>query len=240
MYRGMRVLAVVPARGGSKGIPLKNIHPVAGRPLIAHVSEVVREVSEIDRVVTSTDHEDIAAVAREVGLEAPFRRPEYLCGDRVSDLQVLQHALETMETLEESIFDVVVMLQPTSPLRRSAHVRAVISRLVDESRDAVWTVSSTDLKYHPLKQLAIDAAGRMHYFDARGASIIARQQLAPVYHRNGAAYAFTRACLLEQQSIMGHNSAAVVLDEPMVSIDTLDDIVMVERLMAERTEGISS
>lgn len=234
MYRGRRILAVVPARGGSKGILLKNIHPVAGRPLIAHVGGIVADVAEIDRAVVSTDDDRIAAAAAAVGIESPFRRPESLCGDRISDLQVLRHALVTMESLSHGTFDVVVMLQPTSPLRRAEHVRAVINTLVDEERDAVWTVSTTDLKYHPLKQLAIDASGRMDYFDSRGASIIARQQLTPVYHRNGAAYAFTRSCLLELESIMGGNAGAVVLSEPMISIDTLEDVEMVERILAAR------
>ena len=132
------------------------------------------------------------------------------------------------------------MLQPTSPLRRPAHVTATVTKLVGEGWDAVWTVSPTDLKYHPLKQLAIAPDGRMDYFDPRGATIIARQQLGPVYHRNGAAYAFTRECLLDQQTIMGRRSACVVLDEPMVSIDVLEDFERVEAVLRRRAGGESS
>jgi CMP-N,N'-diacetyllegionaminic acid synthase len=235
MLTSKRILAVVPARGGSKGVRLKNLHPLLGEPLIAHVGRVIRQVPVIDRAVVSTDHPVIAAEAVRAGIDAPFLRPEPLAGDLVSDLAVLQHALITVEELEGSRYDVVVMLQPTSPLRRAAHVTAVVDKLIGEGWDAVWTVSPTDLKYHPLKQLTVGADGAMTHFDARGAAIIARQQLAPAYHRNGAAYAFTRECLLEQGAIMGVRSAAVVLDEPMVSIDTLEDFALTERMLKGRS-----
>src|SRR5438309_343462 len=94
MINGLTVLAVVPARGGSKGIALKNLRVVGGRPLIARVSDVVRAVPEIDRTVVSTDHSEIARVAREAGLDAPFLRPEAISGDRIGDFDVLIHALE--------------------------------------------------------------------------------------------------------------------------------------------------
>jgi CMP-N-acetylneuraminic acid synthetase len=222
-------LAVVPARGGSKGVPLKNIHPLLGIPLIAHAARVLSQVPAVDRAVVSTDDDSIAREALRAGLEAPFRRPDSLSGDLVSDQQVLHHALTTMESLEGARFDVVVMLQPTSPLRRPEHVMSVLEKLTGESWDAVWTVSPTDLKYHPLKQVTVGEGGAMEYYDPRGAAIIARQQLFPVYHRNGAAYAVTRECLLEQRTIKGARTAAVILNEPMVSIDTLGDFAIAER-----------
>jgi len=229
-----RVLVVVPARGGSKGVRLKNIHPLLGKPLLAHLESIVVALQYVDRWVVSTDHPEIAAVSRKVGIDAPFIRPEALAGDQISDLQVLTHALQTMEQIDGVQYDVVVMLQPTSPLRTASHVDTTIRKLVSEGWDAVWTVSPTDLKYHPLKQLVIGPEGHLDYFDQRGAAIIARQQLTPVYHRNGAAYAFTRACLLVQQTILGLRTAAVVIDEPMVSIDTLDDFARVEALLRAR------
>lgn len=234
MLGSKRILAVVPARGGSKGVPLKNLHPLLGVPLIAHVGRVVREVGVIDRAIVSTDHPDIAAEAERAGLPAPFLRPAALSGDLIGDLEVLQHALGAVEALDGVTYDVVLMLQPTSPLRRASHVVAVLDRLVREGWDAVWTVSPTELKYHPLKQLSVGEGGAMSYFDRGGAQVVARQQLRPVYHRNGVAYAFTRACLVEQHTIMGARSAAVVLDEPLVSIDTLDDFRLAERELERR------
>lgn len=231
MYGDRSVLAVVPARGGSKGVPLKNLHPLRGRPLISWTGDIVRQVSEIDRAVVSTDHEKIASVAKEAGLEAPFRRPLELSGDRIGDLEVLVQALQASEEHYGRRFDIVVMLQPTSPLRKAEHVRDCIGKLVADGLDSVWTVSPTDLKYHPLKQLMEREDGTWGLFDERGRQIIARQQLKPIYHRNGAAYAITRECLLEQKTILGRRCGAVVIEEPMVSIDTLEDFSRVEAMM---------
>lgn len=237
MIDGKLVLAVVPARGGSKGVPLKNLHPLAGKPLLAHTGDLVRQVPSIDRAVVSTDHDQIAEVAMSCGLAAPFRRPPELAGDLIGDTDVLVHALQEAERIDGRRYDVIVMLQPTCPLRRPEHVHAALVRLVEGGWDSVWTVSPTDVKYHPLKQLAVGADGAMTLFDPRGTAIVARQQLRPTFTRNGAAYAISRACLLEQRTTLGRHSSAVVIDGPMVSIDTLADFAAVEKAMADRSGG---
>jgi CMP-N,N'-diacetyllegionaminic acid synthase len=240
MLNGRRILAVVPARGGSKGIPLKNLQQVGGRALVALAGDVARAVPAIDRAVVSTDHLLIRDAAREAGLDAPFLRPPELSGDRIGDLDVLTHALQATEADDGTRYDVVLMLQPTSPTRRPEHVEATLRKLVEEDLDSVWTVSPTDLKAHPLKQLTVDAAGRVDYFDRRGATIIARQQLEPVYHRNGVAYALTRDCLLEQRQLLGARAGAVVIDEPMANIDTLDDLRAAERLVSAGARSLEA
>ncbi|NQT15900.1 MAG: acylneuraminate cytidylyltransferase family protein [Planctomycetes bacterium] len=228
MLHGKRILVVVPARGGSKGVPLKNIRPLAGRPLIAHTAELVRKLAYVDRAVVSTDHSRIAAFATRSGLDVPFTRPPELSGDRVGDFPVLEHALGEMEAQDEVQYDVVVMLQPTCPQRKPEHVTRTVAMVAQEEWDAAWTVSRTDLKYHPLKQLCLSANGALSLFDPRGSGVIARQQLEPTYTRNGAAYAVKRCCLKDQQTLMGENCTAVVVDDPLVSIDTLDDFALVE------------
>ncbi len=234
MLKGRRILAVVPARGGSKGIALKNLRPLAGRPLLAWVGDTVRALDCLDRAVVSTDHLQIRDAALTAGLEAPFLRPPELSGDRIGDLDVLSHALIATEADDGRCYDIVLMLQPTSPTRRPEHVLATLDKLIDEELDSVWTVSPTDLKAHPLKQLRLDQDGRMSYFDPRGAEIIARQQLEPVYHRNGVAYALTRDCLLGQRCLLGARAGAVTIDEPMANIDTLADLARAEALLNAR------
>lgn len=232
MIGGRRILVVVPARGGSKGIRLKNLRPVLGVPMVARAGHVAGQVEGVDRAVVSTDHEEIARVAEASGLAAPFRRPETLSGDRIGDLEVLTNALEEMERIDGVTYDVVVMLQPTSPLRKPEDVSRTIAMLVEGSWDAVWTVSETDSKAHPLKQLAMaPGSGRLDYYDPKGKTIIARQQLTPVCHRNGIAYALTRDCLLEQKTIMGARTGALPIDGPAISIDTEWDIELCEFLM---------
>jgi CMP-N-acetylneuraminic acid synthetase len=231
VLKGRRILVVVPARGGSKGVPLKNLRTVGGRPLVAWAGRVAAALPFVDRAVVSTDHEGIAEAAQAAGLAAPFRRPEALSGDRIGDWDVLHHALLEIERLDGLQYDVVVMLQPTSPLRRPEHVAAAVDKLIDGGYDAVWTVSETDPKHHPLKQLVL-VDDRMEYYDSRGAAIIARQQLTPVYHRNGAAYAISRDCLVNQRSIMGRRASAVVIREALANIDDEADLERAERLLA--------
>lgn len=226
MIKNQRILAVVPARGGSKGLPLKNIRPIHGVPLVALAGRVLAQLPEIDRRVVSTDHEEIARIAREAGLADDFRRPEALSGDRIGDLDVLTHALTATEALDGVRYDIVLMVQPTSPMRTADHVRQTVTKLIDEGLDSVWSVSETNRNFHPLKQLTLDD-GTLDYYDARGGEVISRQQLTPVYHRNGASYAFTRECLLEQRSILGTKAGAVVL-EPLVDIDTAEDLALAE------------
>lgn len=238
MIDGKRVLAVVPARGGSKGIKLKNLRIVAGRPLVALAGDVVRKVPEIDRAVVSTDHEEIAAVAEAAGLAAPFRRPPELSGDRVGDLEVLTHALEECERIDGVRYDIVAMLQPTSPLRTPANVADTIRMLATGDWDSVVTVSQTDLKAHPLKQFVLDGQ-KLAFFDERGRGVIARQQLVPLYHRNGIAYAMTRECILEQKAIFGRKAGALAIPGHHVSIDTEWDIKMVEYVLANGHEADS-
>jgi len=274
MRAGLRILVIVPARGGSKGVPRKNLRPVGGVPLVARVGHLVRELPWVDRAVVSTDDDEIAAVASAAGLDAPFRRPEALSGDRVGDVEVLVHALESCEKADGTVYDVVVMLQPTCPLSRAEHVSATVDELARGAFDAVWTISPTDLKYHPRKQLVLEDRGttggttsgttggttgdaaaargtdqagtdragtggaekKLAFYDPEGGNVIARQQLSPVYHRNGAAYAIARSCLLSKHSLLGENASAVILDEPLVSIDTLEDFAAVEAALSARDE----
>ena len=227
MIHNKRILAVCPARGGSKGIPLKNLVPFLGVPLVARVGHLVSDISMIDKAIVSTDHPEIVAVARQSGLEAPFFRPEFLSGDRISDAQVLAHALQEMECIDQVEYDLVVMLQPTSPLRRKEHIVQAIEMMEQGPWDAVWTVSETDSKHHPLQQLSVDA-GQLSYHDPSGDQIIARQQLTPLYHRNGVAYVISRDCLFSHDSISGKRTGALILPAHFISIDTMWDLQLSE------------
>ena len=233
MYKDKRVLAVVPARGGSKGLPGKNLRKLGGVPLVGLAGDAARAVPLLDRAVVSTDDGEIARVAEGHGLEEPFRRPAALSGDRIADVDVLVHALQATEVDDGTSYGVVVMLQPTSPLRTTAHVISAVEKLVDEGLDAVWTVSLTDSKSHPLKQLLV-TDGRLTYYDPSGAAIIARQQLAPVYHRNGFVYALTRECLLGHGALLGPRTGALVCEGPAISIDTEWDLELAGSLRRGR------
>jgi CMP-N,N'-diacetyllegionaminic acid synthase len=225
-----KILAVFPARGGSKGVPLKYIKLLAGRSLIAHTAHVIQQVPRIDRAVVSTDHAEIARIAMEHGLAFFGDRPKELSGDRIGDLPVLQHALEQAETADGCRYDIILMLQPTSPIRLPEDINACIDKLAADGHDAVWTVSPIDLKFHPLKVLRI-SDGKLDLWDSRGHQIIARQQLEPLYYRNGICYAFTRDCLMKTQSIYGTNAGACIVNHPFANIDTEADFHAAEVLL---------
>ena len=231
MISERKVLAIVPARGGSKGIPKKNLKKVGGRSLVSLVGEVISKVPQIDRAVISTDDEEIAEEAECHGISASFRRPEELSGDSISDLEVLVDALYRTEKIDGSMYDVIVMLQPTAPFRKAEQVEECLKILIKDSLDSVWTLTPTDSKSHPLKQLSLNESKLVNYYDPAGEKIIARQQLEPVYHRNGVAYAFTRDCLLNQKTIIGSRTGTHIIDGLSVNIDTQFDLDFAEYLI---------
>ena len=143
-----KVLGVIPARGGSKGIPDKNLALVGGRPLLAYTADAVKESKLLTRTIVSTDDARIADCARSMGLEVPFMRPSSLAGDEAPMLPVLQHAVETLEA-DGFHADIIVLLQPTSPLRRGEHIDAAVKWLERAGGDSVVSVVEVPHQFNP-------------------------------------------------------------------------------------------
>lgn len=230
MINNKKVLAIVPARGGSKGLPGKNLKEFRGFSLVANVGNLIRNFSIIDRSIVSTDSMEIAKEAKSSGLDVPFYRPEELSGDFIGDIDVLKHAISEMEKLDKTKYEIVLMLQPTSPLRSLNEIQKCLDLFIKKSADSVWTVSKTDKKYHPLKQLKLQKDNKMSLYDKEGSKIIARQQLDDLFHRNGAVYVISRDLILNQSSLIGKSSFAYISDIPHISIDTLEDLQIAEEL----------
>lgn len=235
MLLGKRILVVVPARGGSKGVPRKNIALVAGKPLIQHTTDLLKEMQWVDKAVVSTDDQGIADAALVGDAVSIVWRPERLSGDRVGDMPVLAHALAQAEGNDPVPFDVVVMLQPTSPLRTATNVSDCVKKLIDGGWDSVWTVSETDLSYHPEKQVKMVAGGFLEFYLESGTRVVARQELEPSYHRNGVAYAFSSQYVRSGAvSVFSPGkSSGLPTSGNHVSIDTLEDLARV-RVFLER------
>ena len=229
-YKEYNILAVIPARGGSKGIPRKNLCKVDGLSLVARAVKIAKSLTWIDKVVLSTDDLEIAEEGRKYGAEVPFLRPSELAGDTSKSVDVWRYVLIEAEKYYNTTFDISILLEPTNPFREPRHVEEVVKKLVDGDYNSVLTVSETDSKSHPLKQMVIKD-NHVGYYDDAGKDIIARQQLTPVYHRNGVAYAVTRKCLVEQKTIIGSNTSAVIIDEPLVNIDTEQDLKRAQFLL---------
>tara|TARA_B110000503_G_scaffold135950_1_gene217433 strand:- start:463 stop:1167 length:705 start_codon:yes stop_codon:yes gene_type:complete len=234
MKNNKKILCVIPARGGSKGIPLKNIQKIMGKTLIKITADCVKKINLIDKCILSTDNQDIANEAIACGIEVPFMRPSNISGDRISDFQVLEHALLAMEKIDKKEYDYILMLQPTSPLRSYKDVISCLNKIIDENWDAVWTVSKNDSKNHPLKQLKIDGYDSLSLYDKAGENIIARQELNPLFYRNGVAYVMTRNCLLNQKKILGLKTAGFIVNSYQISIDTPLDLELAEFFLKKK------
>ena len=226
-----KVLAVIPARGGSKGIPKKNLKEINGVSLVGHAIQVAASADKINDILVSTDTEEIATEAEKFGHRPSFLRPKSISGDRVGDVEVLIHAIEEMEKLRAEAYQYVIMLQPTSPTRVLSDINAVLDLVIEKRLDSAWTVNQIDSKYHPLKQL-VDNNGLLEYWDiSRAPNIVARQQLTKTYVRNGLAYAFDRNFLMEERRLLGNRSMPVIVDRPSISIDTEEDMELAKKFL---------
>ena len=233
----MRVLGVITARGGSKGVPGKNLKLLAGKPLLAYTIEAARASHSLDRVILSTEDEQIAAAARALGCEVPFIRPAELSRDDTPHLPVIQHAAAWMREQGHYHPDAVLILQPTSPLRTAGDIDSAIALLESSGADSVLSVSDVPGHSHPSRTLRLDADGFATLF-ATGEPvrkrINRRQDLPDAWAMNGAIYA-CRTGLLSgpDPSLYGDRVVAYRMPlERSISIDTIDDWAAAERELA--------
>ena len=235
----METLGVIPARGGSKGIPRKNLVPLGGRPLIAHTCEAARASRTLTRVVVSTDDQEIAATAAALGVDVPFLRPAALAADDTPMLDVLLDLLSTLEQRERYRPDVLVLLQPTSPFRRAEHIDTAVDRLVASGADSVVSVIPVPHQFTPSSLMRLEGdrlvpAGESH-------APPRRQDKPVLYARNGPAVLAVRSeVILRQRALYGRDTRAFMMSRAeSVDIDDGFDLQMAELLFAAREAGRS-
>ena len=234
----MLVLGLVPARGGSKGVPGKNVRPLAGHTLLEYAARAAGESGVLDRVILSTDSEQIAEAGRRAGLEVPFMRPPALASDETPMVPVIQHAIAEVAN-RGWLPDVIVLLQPTSPLRRPDHIRRAVDALRQTKADSVVTVNELPLDQSPDYLMRIDQ-GKLLPFLPDGAPLTRRQDARPAYRREGTVYAFWRLTLERFGNIYGENCHPLILDaSESLSIDSRRDWDEASRRLQERS-GIAS
>ncbi|QDD13363.1 acylneuraminate cytidylyltransferase family protein [Candidatus Methylopumilus rimovensis] len=224
MWNGKKVLAVIPARGGSKGIPKKNLSLVNGESLIAHTAKIVKQASWIDYTIISTDDTEIANHAKSLGLAVPFMRPAEYAGDQSKSLDMWTSALVMAENFYEVKFDYSILLEPTCPLRSLDDIEQTIIKIDNIRFDTAVTVSKTPAHYSPQKTLEIDSCGNLDFFIKDGEQFDIRQNIPDCYHRNGACYAVKRDVLIEKKPLIGNKCAAVLIERELVNIDTEFDL----------------
>jgi CMP-N-acetylneuraminic acid synthetase len=228
------VLALVPARGGSKGLPGKNVRSLLGQSLVARAGAAARESGVVDRVIVSTDDPAVAEEARRGGIEVPFMRPAPLAGDDTPMLLVIQHAVDALEA-QGWTAEIVVLLQPTSPLRTPTHVREAVTLLRSSGADSVVSVVELPRHMSPDYVMRVED-GELRPFLAGGERVTRRQDARPAYVRDGTVYAFWRSTLARCGSIYGERCVPLVIPADMsITIDTPEDWAAAERMLRERT-----
>jgi CMP-N-acetylneuraminic acid synthetase len=227
----MRVLGLVPARGGSKGVPRKNIRPLGGKPLLAWTAEAALASRRLSRVVLSTDDEEIAEVGRGVGLEVPFLRPAELASDTAPTLPAVRHAILALEALGDR-FDAVCLLQPTSPFRTTETIDGCIDLFEHSGADSLVTTLRVPAEYNP--HWVYFARGDRELYLATGEAmpVPRRQDLPPASHREGSVYVTRRDVVIEHGSLYGARLIGYEVDPARaINIDTLDDWARAEQLL---------
>jgi len=226
----MKVVAVIPARGGSKGLPRKNVLPLGGKPLLAHTILDARAARRVERTLVSTDDTEIAEVARTWGAEVPFMRPAELATDAATTEVVLQHALAWLEREERTAVDVIVLLEATSPFRAPGLVDEVVGALEDPAIDTAFTVVR-DHGYFWRRE-----AERIVRLDPAGYQ--PRQVREPRWRETGSVYA-TRAAVVRGGERIGPRVALVEQDDvdALVDVHSAFDLWLAERMLAEGKRG---
>lgn len=236
-----KILAVIPARGGSKGVPRKNVRPVCGKPLIVYTIETALASRHLlNHIIVSTDDEEIAAIARQNGAEVPFMRPSELAGDQTPTLPVLQHAVNFVENNEDLTLDWVLLLQPTTPLRIAEDIETSINLARKSRCDSIISVVQVFAE-HPIFMKRIENNRLLDYCFEEKEGTRRQDSGPPAYMKNGAIYLTRRDVLMRNNSIWGNAIEPYVMPpERSVNIDNEIDLKLAEILMSERISMQSS
>lgn len=232
MINGKKVLAIIPARGGSKRLPRKNVLPLNGKPLIAWSIDAGLQSQYIDRIMVSTDCQEIEMVATEYGAESPFLRPDDIAGDLASTDSVILHFIEAVS--EQFKADIIVILQPTSPLRLSSDIDNALELLIEKNADGV--VSVCECEHSPFWSNTLPEDGNMSAFIKEDVKGKRSQDLPNCYRLNGAVYAFTTESIIQKQGI---SYAENVFSVEMPTIRSVDidhalDFKLAEVILSEQ------
>jgi len=234
----MRILAIICARGGSKGVPGKNIRPLLGKPLIAYTIEQALGCDRIDRVIVSTDDKEIARVSKECGADVPFIRPIKLAGDNSPKLLALQHTVEEIEKSGDK-YDIILDLDPTSPLRNSNDIRACIEKLENGKNDTDTVITVYKAHHNPYFNM-VELDGEYMRLCKKPEKPIPSRQLAPkVYQMNACVTAIWRDVLMSSKDSYYTDKTKIVIMPPerSVMIDTEIEFKLAEILLKESSKG---
>ncbi|TDN89125.1 N-acylneuraminate cytidylyltransferase [Salegentibacter sp. 24] len=225
----MKILGLIPARGGSKGIPGKNIKLLGGKPLLQYTFEAAKNSKLLNKVILSSDNEEIIQIAKQLELEVPFKRPAHLSEDSSSSLEVVKHAVN--HYLSRGIqFDAVCLLQPTTPFRKPGLIDECILKFQDNNFDSLVTVREVPEDYNP-HWVFEERNGSLEIATGEQEIITRRQDLPKAYHRDGAIYITKTEVVLNENSLYGEKIGFVnTSNSPYVNIDVPEDWRKAEKI----------
>ena len=222
MFLKKKILALIPARGGSKGIIFKNLKKIKGVSLIGHTSKFIDECKFFDEKLISTESKKVINEAKKLKIKI-FQRSKLTSKDYTSDYDVITEVLKKKDIKKKS-YDYVVYLQPTSPIRKISQLTNALSVVIKKDYDASWSISPIDKKFHPKKILKLSNKGFLKIYTNSGKKIFARQQLENIYIRNGVFYIFRVSKLLKSDDIFLKKNYPSITNYSYVNIDTLQDL----------------
>ena len=230
----MRILGIIPARGGSKGVPGKNIKLLGGKPLIQYTSEIALESKLLTKIVLSSDDDAIINVANNLGIEVPFKRPMNLAKDTTPTLPVIKHVIDYYKSIGEE-FDAVCLLQVTSPFRTVKFLESAINKFISSGSDSLISVKEVPHEYNPHWTFEVSKSGNLSISTGEKIIISRRQDLPKAYHRDGSIYITKTSVIEELNSLYGKSIS--YLESPKefyVNIDTIQDWERAELLIENK------
>ena len=218
------IIAIIPARSGSKSIKNKNLKRINGKSLISLAIGVCKKIYRVNKIFVSTDSKNIAKEAINNGIQVPFLRSKKNARDNSSISETLIEVIKKLKISQKFNYDTILLIEPTSPLRKFENVNKAIQKFIKGGYDALWTISEVNKDYHPLKQLVVIKNNKINFYEKGGSDICARQQLSDTFYRNGVCYLIKIKALLKYRSLMCPNTGYYLCNDINISIDTHEEL----------------
>lgn len=230
----MKILAIIPARGGSKGVPRKNIKLLNGKPLLAYTAEIALKSKYFTEIIVSSEDKQIMDMAKSLGIQVPFVRPMSLAQDDTPTLEVIIHALQWYEN-RKVYFDAVCLLQVTSPFRTVEFLDKAIEKFIESGCDSLISVQKVPHEYNPHWTFEVNSDGSLKIATGEAEIIPRRQELPSAYHRDGSIYITKTEELLNKHTLYGKSTAFIEFESDFyVNIDTMQDWVKAEEMIQNK------
>jgi len=230
----MKILAIIPARGGSKGVPKKNIKLLGGKPLIAYTSEIALQSQYLSTVILSSEDETIIDIAKKLGIQVPFVRPFEFSLDNTPSIDVVVHALKWYAN-QNIFFDAICLLQPTSPFRTVNFLDNAIKKFIESGSDSLVSVQKVPHEFNPHWTFEVNQNNHLRIATGENEIIKRRQDLPTTFFRDGSIYITKTEVILNQNSLYGNSIGFIEADsEWYVNIDTISDWEKAEKIILQK------